>query len=157
MLIVDTREKPQAIAKILDYMQRSGVEYMHSKLIVGDYMIFKRPNRIVDRKQNIEELAKNCTTDHKRFKAELERAADLGVELVILVEQDRYWDRGKLIMVRSIADLMLWESQYSTIRGERIYRILANWQHKYPMRVEFCSKSETGRKILEILENCDQR
>lgn len=152
MLIVDSREKPKAVAGILDYMQQSGVEYMVSKLIVGDYMIFKHPDRIIDRKQNIDELAKNCTTDHKRFRDELERAADLGVELIILVEQDRYWDRGKLIRVRTIEDLMLWESKYSTIRGERIYRILSNWCHKYPMRVEFCNKKDTGRRILEILE-----
>lgn len=153
MLIVDTREKPQAIAKILDYMERSGVEYMHSKLIVGDYMIFSNPTRIVDRKQNIDELAKNCTSDHVRFKAELETAKNLNVELVLLVEQDRYWDRGKLIMVHTIEDLMLWESKYSTIRGERIYRILSNWCGKYDLRVEFCNKTETGRRIMEILED----
>lgn len=153
MLIVDSREKPKAVAGILDYMERSGVEYMVSKLIVGDYMIFKHPDRIIDRKQNIDELAKNCTTDHVRFKAELETAKNLNVELVILVEQDRYRDRGKLIMVRSIEDLMLWESKYSTIRGERIYRILSNWCNKYDLRVEFCNKADTGRRIMEILED----
>lgn len=153
MLIVDSREKPKAIARILKYMQESGVEYMTSKLIVGDYMIFKRPDRIIDRKQNILELAKNCTSDHVRFKAELETAQNLGVELVILVEQDRYRDGERIIMVRDISDLMLWTNPHTQVKGEKVYRILASWCNKYPIRVEFCRSCDTGRRIMEILED----
>ena len=152
MLIVDSREKPKAVARILDYMKESGVEYMVSKLIVGDYMIFKHPDRIIDRKQNVDELAGNCTKDHIRFRAELETAANLGVDLIILVEQDYYMDRGVRRELRTIEDLMFWTSKYSTIRGEQIYRILASWCAKYPVSVQFCNKRDTGRRIMEILE-----
>lgn len=151
MLVIDTREKPRAITKIIDYLQQNEIKYIRSKLIVGDYMLYERPNRVVDRKQNIDELAKNCTADHKRFRAELDRCRDLGVELTVLVEQNTYTDRGEKIRVKDISDLMLWTSPHSTIRGEQIFRVLASWTHKYPLRVEFCEKRNTGKRIMEIL------
>lgn len=151
MLVIDSREKPRAITKIIDYLQQNNIDYIRSKLIVGDYMIYDRPKRVVDRKQNIAELAKNCTADHKRFRAELQRAKDLGVELIVLVEQEEYSDRGKKIRVKDISDLMLWSDQYTTIRGEQVFRVLSSWCHKYPVRVEFCSKRSTGKRIMEIL------
>ena len=151
MLIIDSREKPKATKQIMTYLNDRHIPHLSSKLIVGDYMLYDRPLRVIDRKQYVAELAKNCTADHKRFKAELDRARSLGVELVLLVEQDRYYDRGKLIMLHGIEDLMLWSDPYTTIRGEQVYRILSNWTHKYDLRVEFCKKSETGKRIMEIL------
>lgn len=153
MLIIDTREKPQAIRRIVDYFNEHGIEYMRSKLIVGDYMIFSHPLIIIDRKQDVAELCKNCTSDHVRFKAELETARNLGVSMVVLVEQDRYYDRGKLVMLRDISDLMLWSDPYTSIRGEQLYRILSSWTNKYDLRVEFCRKTDTGRRIMEILND----
>ena len=152
MLIIDSREKPKAITRILDYCQNNGIKYMTSKLIVGDYMMFNNPGIIVDRKQNVAELAKNCTSDKTRFLAEIQTAQNLGVELVILVEQDKYQDRGKTVVIRDISDLLTWSNPYSTIRGETIYRTLAYWTNKYPFRVEFCRKADTGKRIIEILE-----
>ena len=151
MLLVDSREKPKAINTILKEFEKRGRKYSISKLFIGDYMEYSNPLLIVDRKQNIAELAKNCTADHARFRAELERARDVGAELVILVEQDRYKDRDKWIRVETIEDLMLWESPHTTIRGEKVYRVLRAWMAKYPIRVEFCDKRQTGKRILEII------
>ena len=114
-------------------------------------MDFNRPQIVVDRKQNIAELAKNCTADHERFKRELERAKKAGCTLVVLVEQERYKDRDKWIHVGAIEDLMLWSSPHTTIRGEKVYRVLRSWMAKYPIRVEFCDKRSTGRRIYEII------
>lgn len=151
MLLVDSREKPKAIQTILKQFQRGGVEYSVTKLFIGDYMDYSRPFLIVDRKQSIAELAKNCTADHERFKRELERAKSVGATLVILVEQNRYKDRERWIHVESIEDLMLWSSPHTTIRGEKVYRVLRAWMAKYPIRVVFCDKRSTGKKILEII------
>ena len=153
MLVIDTREKPKAIAGIEAYLRNQQIPSIHSKLIVGDYMLYDKPHRVIDRKQYVSELAKNCTADHKRFKAELELARDLGVELIILVEQDRYYDRGNCVMLRTIDDLMLWSDPYMTVRGEQVYRILSSWTHKYNIRIEFCRKCDTGRRIMEILND----
>lgn len=151
LIIVDTREKPKAIEKILEYFDTNGFEYERSKLLFGDYMDYNHPDLVIDRKQNIEELAKNCTTDHERFRNELERAKKAGASLVILVEQSRYKDRDKWVDVKTIEDLMLWTSPHTTIIGEKVYRVLVSWTSKYDLRVVFCDKRKTGRKITEIL------
>lgn len=150
-VIIDSREKPKAIGKILDYFSQHGIEYEVSKLLFGDYMDWKRPGIVVDRKQNIAELAKNCTVEHERFRREMEKAKKAGATLVILVEQNRYKDRDEWVEVNSIADLMRWSSPHTMIRGEKVYRVLASWTAKFPIRVEFCDKRQTGRRIAEIL------
>lgn len=153
LILVDTREKPKAIEKILEYFDASGIEYERTKLLFGDYMDYNHPDLVIDRKQNIAELAKNCTIEHERFRAELERAKRAGAHLVILVEQNRYKDRDKWVEVKRIEDLMTWSSPHTTIRGEKIYRVLVSWMAKYSISVEFCDKRSTGRKIDEILQN----
>lgn len=149
--MIDSREKPKAIGKILDYLIRNGIDYEVSKLFVGDYMFYDNPRIIVDRKQNIAELAKNCTSDHERFRRELERTKKAGARLVVLVEQNRYKDRDEWIEVRSVSDLLRWSSPHTVVRGEKVFRVLSSWMAKYPISVVFCDKRSTGRKIVEIL------
>ena len=150
-LLIDSREKPKAIRSIVKYFDSIGLVHETSKLFIGDYQDFNRPQIIVDRKQNIAELAKNCTADHERFRRELERAQKANTTLVVLVEQNRYKDRDRWIHCESVEDLMLWESPHTTIRGEKVYRVLRSWMAKYPLRVEFCDKRTTGRRIYEII------
>lgn len=150
-LLIDTREKPKATETIMKQIREAGIRYERTKLLFGDYMDWGRPHIVVDRKQNIAELAKNCTSEHERFRKELERAQRANSELVILVEQNRYRDRDRCIRVETIEDIMLWSSPHTTIRGEKVYRVLRSWMAKYPIRVEFCDKRQTGRRILEII------
>ena len=150
-LIIDSREKPKAINKILEYFDRNGIEYEVSKLLFGDYMDWNRPQIVVDRKQNIAELAKNCTSEHERFRREMEKAKKAGATLVILVEQNRYKDRDEWVQVNGIADLIRWSNPHTMVRGEKVYRVLASWTAKYPLSVIFCDKRSTGRIITEIL------
>lgn len=154
-IIVDSREKPRAIGRILDYFDQQGIRYEVSKLRAGDYMDYNNPALIVDRKQTIAELAKNCTSDHERFKRELERVAEVGAHLVILVEQNRYMDRGEWVQVREIIDLIRWSSPHMKVRGEKVYRVLASWTARYPISVIFCDKRSTGREIVKVLYRGD--
>ena len=151
-IVIDSREKPKAIQKIIDYFQQHRIEYKTSKLLFGDYMDYSNPNLVIDRKQNIAELAKNCTADHERFRRELELVKQTGSELVVLVEKNRYTDRGKTIKVEAIEDLLLWSSPHTIVSGEKVYRVLSSWCAKYPIRIEFCDKRSTGKRIIHILE-----
>ena len=150
-IIVDTREKSGAIGGILEYFEKSGIEYERSKLLFGDYMDYNRPGLVIDRKQSIAELAKNCTTEADRFKREMDKARKAGATLVILVEQNRYKDRGEWIRVENIEDLLTWSSPNTQVRGEKIYRVLYSWRRYWPIKVVFCDKRQTGKKIIEIL------
>ncbi len=153
MIIIDSREKPKAIGSIVKYFEKHEIEYDVSKLYVGDYIRYDNPQLIIDRKQNVAELAKNCTVEHERFKKEMQRAQKIGAHLVILVEQNCYKVHKDWIYIHDISDLMLWSSPYTEVRGEKVFRILASWCAKYPISVQFCDKRSTGRKITEILYN----
>jgi ERCC4-type nuclease len=155
-MLVDSREKPKAIHSILKYFDSIGLVHETTKLFIGDYQDFHKPSIVVDRKQNIAELAKNCTSDHERFRRELQRAQRANATIVLLVEQNRYKDRDQWIHVGSIEDLMLWSSPHTTITGEKVYRVLRSWMAKYPLRVEFCDKRNTGRRIYEIIYGVEE-
>lgn len=150
-LLIDTREKPKAIETILNQFDEAGIRYERTKLLFGDYMDYNQPQIVIDRKQNIAELAKNCTVEAERFKKELERAQRANSRLVILVEQNRYKDRETWVQVRDISDLMLWSNPHTTIRGEKVFRVLSAWINKYDIEIRFCDKRVTGRTILEII------
>ena len=150
-LLIDTREKPRAIQNIIKTLDDANIIHESTKLLFGDYRDWNRPDIVIDRKQNIAELAKNCTIEHDRFKREMEKAQKAGATLVILVEQNRYKSGDKWIHVDDISDLLLWDSPHTTIRGEKVFRVLRSWQSKYPIRVEFCDKRSTGKRIIEII------
>lgn len=153
-LIIDTREKPKAIANIIKTFDAAGIKYETSKLLFGDYMDFNRPGLVIDRKQNIAELAKNVTGPKKerdRFIAELERAKAAGTKLVILVEQNRYKAGDRWQHVERIEDLMLWSSEHTSIQGEKVFRTLSALQYRYNIIVKFCDKRQTGKEILKLL------
>lgn len=83
-IIVDTREKPRAIAQIFAYFEQNGIEYEKRKLNTGDYMREDNPLLTVDRKQNLGEVANNLTNDNGRFMREVRRASESGQKLIVL-------------------------------------------------------------------------
>lgn len=151
LIVVDTREKQKAIKSILATFDRFGIEHISSKLPFGDYMDWNRPNVVIDRKQNIAELVKSCTTEQDRFLREIELAKKAGSTLVILVEQDRFKYRDRWISVNELPDIILWESKFTSVKGERVFRILTAWINRYNLQVKFCNKRCTGKEILKIL------
>ncbi len=150
-IIIDTREKPKAIAGIKKYFDAHGIEYESKKLDFGDYMTSEHGKISIDRKQNIDELAKNCTIEHDRFRRELERARNANAKMIILVQQNRYTFRTERITVHEPVDLIRWQSRYSVINGDRVYRILYKWMNEFDLDVLFCAKQSTGYMITKIL------
>lgn len=151
LLLIDTREKANAIEGIITHLKNEGYEYDRTKLYIGDYQDYNNPSLVIDRKQSIQELAQCCASDHERFRRELDRVKKVGAHLVILVEQNHYKDRDKVFRVDTIEDLMCWSSPHTQVRGEKVYRVLASWMAKYPISVRFCSKKDTGKEIIRIL------
>lgn len=146
---IDTREKPQAIEKIIKEFERQHITYIRSKLYAGDYINMEKPLLIIDRKQTIREWASNCTKDHDRVKRELEKLKEIGARMIFLIEEDKI--DGKPI--ESLEDLMLWEPQkgQGTISGLKIYRVSRAWLANYPIQIEFCNRNRTGARIIELL------
>lgn len=150
MIIVDTREKPRAVVKILAEFERQGVAYVRRALNFADYADpEKLPGTVIDRKQNLLEVAANCTTDRKRFVREIERCNRSGCHMVVLIEHG-----GR---IRTLEDVIGWTNPRLkvsplAVSGERLYKIMKAMEGYYHMEWQFCDKRQTGKKIIEILE-----
>ena len=142
---VDSREKDRAIKKIIEEFDRQGVKHPVSKLMVGDYMNYDNPRLVIDRKQNLSEVCSNVCQGHERFRRELLRAQEYGIQLVILVEH------GKGI--KSLADVIWWRNPRGdkSMQGDVLSKIMETQERKYGVRWEFCEKRQTGKRIIEIL------
>lgn len=153
-IYVDTREKPHAITRIIAEFERRGLEIVHKKLDVGDYMLSPDARVTVDRKQNLGEVCGNLTWEHERFQRELRRATLAGVTVYVLVEH------GGLI--RSLADVAGWnnprcKSSPKALNGEGLYKRMLTYAAKYGVRWRFCDKRQTGAEILRLLGASDEQ
>ena len=158
---IDSREKARAIREIVAEFDRRGVDHFVSKLYVGDYMNYDNPRLIIDRKQNLTELCSNVCQDHNRFREEMLKARDHGIRMIIRCEHGDgiecledviWWDnprRHKRIKNPETGRREERETKATT--GDKLYKILSTFQRKYGCRFLFCSKEETGRRIIELL------
>lgn len=143
---IDSREKRHIINRILGEFDSLGVRWFISKLNVGDYMSMDNARLVIDRKQNLGEVAKNFC--EPRFTREMARAKDLGITIVFLIEHG-----GKIKELRDVAawkNPRLAESPMAP-SGERIYKRMIAFSGFYGVRWEFCDKRQTGHRIVEIL------
>ena len=150
---IDTREQEGNNIHLIDYFNKQGIKTVRSKCVVGDYINMFDQTIAVDRKQNIIELINNVTQDHERFRRELILAQELGIKLIILVEE--YFS--------SVYSLQYWKPKIwkygskkgqpvSQMRGETLMKILLTMQNKYGVEFRFCRKEETAPLIVKILK-----
>lgn len=145
---IDSREKARAITKILTEFDSQSIKHFISKLPVGDYMSFDNPRLIIDRKQNLQELCGNVCQQHKRFIAEIKRAGELGIRLIFLVEHSQN--------IKTLDDVQNWNNPRLkvsplAVSGQRLYKILCSIEKNYNTQFLFCSKNQTGKRIIELL------
>ena len=98
---IDSREKARAIQKIVKQFDDAEIKHYTSKLYVGDYVSLNNSRLCIDRKQNLSELYGNLCQGHERFRAELIRAKEAGIKLIILIEHG-----GK---IKTLDDVKNWE------------------------------------------------
>ena len=149
-IIIDTREKARAIKQIIAEFQKQGMRTISSKLWVGDYARIDNQTVVVDRKQNLLELAANVCED--RFHKEIHRAAEHDVKIVFLCEHGQG--------VKDLIDVLFWENPRKKespkcISGEHLFKAMNSMSEKYGVEWQFCTKAETGKRIIEILKGLD--
>ena len=160
---VDTREHKSEWERIQKQFDALRVQYFRSKLYVGDYQSLDNPRLVIDRKKDLNELCGNVCQQHDRFKAELIRAMQQNIKIVILVEHGED--------VKSLEDVYFWENPrkheviWKTVNGKRVKTVrsakaidgpqllksLYTIRERYNVDFEFCTKEETGKRIVEIL------
>lgn len=146
---IDTREHKWELARIQKQLTNLGIKTIVSKLYVGDYQSLDNPRLVVDRKKNLLELCGNVCQQHERFRNELLRAQDAGIQIIILVEETG---------INQLEDVYFWdnprrEKSPKATTGKSLYRSLITVRDRYNVRFAFCRKSETGKKIVELLSN----
>lgn len=163
----DTREHTSEWERIRGQFDRLGVDYIRSKLWVGDYMNLDNPRLVIDRKKDLQEIIGNVTSQHERFIRELVRAQDKGIRLIILCEHGDeireltdvyFWDNPRLhITTWGMVDGKPQKVQKypRATKGESLYRSMQTIRNKYGVEWRFCSKQETGYQIMKILEDGD--
>ncbi len=162
---VDTREHAKEWERIKGQFDALGVQYFRSKMYVGDYQSLDNPRLVIDRKKDLQEICGNVCQQHERFKAELLRAKEQGIKLVILCEHGAD--------IKSLEDVYFWQNprkyqiRWKTVNGKRVkdvisakavdgnqlYKSLCTIRDRYNVDFVFCQKEETGQKIIEILAN----
>ena len=150
VIVVDTREKPRAIVKILAEFDRQGVKVVRRALNFADYFNPDRPDVIIDRKQNLNEIAFNVVQGRARFLREVERCNRAGCRMIVLIEHSP--------RIRRLEDVINWKNPRLkvsplAVSGERLFRIMHAMGTKYGIDWQFCGKQQTGKRIIELLRS----
>lgn len=161
---IDSREHKKELERIKKQFDDLEVQYFVSKLYVGDYQSLDNPRLVIDRKKDLQELCGNVSSkQHERFKAELLRAKEQGIKLVILCEHGeeiksledvffwqnprKYQIRWKTVNEKRVKDVI----SAKAVDGNQLYKSLCTIRDRYNVDFVFCQKEETGHKIIEIL------
>ena len=162
---VDTREHKAEWERIQKQFDDMGIKYFRSKMYVGDYQSLDNPRLVIDRKKNLQELCGNVCQQHERFKAELIRALQQNIKIVILVEHGEdvktlevvwFWEnprkheiRWRMVNGKRVRTVQ----SEKAVDGSQLYRSLKTIKDRYNVDFVFCTKEQTGQKIVEILNN----
>ena len=155
ILLEDTRNQVGKHRNIEAYCKRTGITIVRQALDVGDYML-PGGQISVDTKEDVLELAGNVmSSDHRRFRAECERAQAAGIQLIVLVEEELPFGR-----------LDMWEVPKFRTNG-KYYRIgdpmtrvdpaalrkaLITMQVKYGVKFRFCGRRKSPKQVIEYLK-----
>lgn len=159
----DTREHAREWERIKGQLDALGVQYFRSKMYVGDYQSLDNPRLVIDRKKDLQEICGNVCQQHERFKAELIRAKEQEIKLVILCEHGadikiledvyfwqnprKYQIRWRTVNGKRVKDVI----SAKAVDGNQLYKSLCTIRDRYNVDFVFCQKEETGQKIIEIL------
>ena len=148
VLYEDTRQQPGKHKNIRAYCEQQGIEIIRQSLNVGDYMIANKGDIVVDTKYGVPELAMDVFQEHKRFRAECERAQRCGIKLIVLTEEEL--PKGRLDFWRSPTGRDgLPRHKFDPVI---LRKALITMQEKYGCLFRFCDGRSTGKYLIEYLK-----
>ena len=149
-IIVDTREQDTSRAK--KRYKAMDTDYVRAVLDYGDYTynltlpdgplndVSKRITAkcVIERKQNLDELAMCFTRSRDRFRREFERAAEAGAKVYLLIEN-------------ASIDILMAGQYRSRFNPKAFLASLTAYSVRYGMIPLFCDMVNSGRLIREVL------
>lgn len=149
VIVEDTRQQRGQHETKHAAWEAHGDELVRCALPCGDYAL--PPKVAVDTKADMAEIATNIGTsaEHKRFRAECQRAQAMGTHLYVLIENTDG--------IVSVEDVKRWENprlEYSprAITGERLCRAMLTMQERYGVTFLFCRPEQAAGYIYALLE-----
>lgn len=138
----DYIEVTEEIKQIIDDL--GGPENVHKKDLINVIKLS------VDTKKNLQEVVGNvCSKQHERFKRELLKPlSQTDARLVILIEEEG---------IETLEDVYWWENPRlkqnpKATKGSSLYKSLCTIRDEYNVEIRFCSRADTGKEIIKILE-----
>ena len=117
----------------------------------------------------MQEIYGNICQQHERFKAELLRAMECEIKIVVLCEHGEEiksledvktfyqpeTERYTYVMQEIAGAKVKVKKKYiqKPIKGESMYKSLCTIRDRYDVDFVFCTQEQTGKKIVEILSN----
>lgn len=172
IILEDSRNKTGKHLKKNQYFESQGIRVERTKLYVGDYTLPTDQSVCIDTKENIQELIGDiCGKQHERFKNELIRAQESGIQLYILVENEggeighsgvinptikrledlHYWVNPRLFIMFRGKDGKFSQKYPNATKGQRLMKICMTMESKYGVKFLFCRPSESGQIIVNLL------
>lgn len=147
IILCDTRQKKDKNRYIDDQLEHLGYKVDRCKLYTGDYTWATNQSICVDTKANMGEIESNLVHDHERFREECIRAKDAGIQLYMLIQDQK---------IKSVSDVFGWynpRKRFSpkAVSGRQLGKMMMSMEKKYGVKFQFCKKDETGKRIVELL------
>ena len=101
----------------------------------------------VDTKKDLYEISKNLMNrnDRSRFWREVRRAKEQGIKLYVLIEHGTN--------IKTIKDVAKWNDKFNGVSGRTLMNEMYRVHISYGVEFLFCSKKETGEKVVNILKS----
>ncbi len=165
LIVEDTRQQEGRHDVKHAWWSSHGVDVVRHKLDTGDYMTVGSPVT-VDTKASLAELVMDVGSDHRRFRAEMVRARDSGLHLVVLVESSpRFAEPGELARwpgrcsecrhyrrrechpsLRSCR-----RYRYVPMQGAVLAETIGTMADRYGCEFRFCDPEDSARIVCDLL------
>ena len=157
ILYEDSRNQVGKHKNIKAYCDRVGIEIVRQKLEVGDYMLDPINGKIsIDTKESIMELSGNImSSDHRRFRAECQRAKDLGIQLIVLTEE--YPPHGKIAewqvpRWKTSNQFHRYGDPMTLVDQRTLRKAMLTMMEKYGVEFRFCTRQQSPARIIQYLK-----
>ena len=155
VLLCDTRQQEGKHKNIEQYCRRHDITMVRKKLDVGDYMLHGGYIS-VDTKQDMMEICKDImSNDHRRFRAECERAKDMGIRLIILTEELPPYGRVELWEVprwKSSNEWHRYGDPMTRVQPRALARAMRTMTEKYGVQFRFCTRRQSPQRVIRYLK-----
>ena len=154
VIFEDTRQQVGQHRNIETYCRRMGIILERRCLSVGDYML-PDGQISVDTKADILELSHNVMSiDHRRFRAECERANELGIQLIVLVEEAPPLGRLDLWEVPRFRDsnrFHRYGDPMTLVDPRALRKACITMQERYGVKFRFCNRRQSPARMVRYL------